>query len=98
MSDQINSLGNLPDDLINENGGGFGFVLIWRHESKDSSARKCTVGEFLSRPENQIGTWLIDGGCGPPLGPIEVDWDDARKCWVNRGFGRRGDGPTNFFI
>ena len=66
-------LRNLPKALINENGGAFGFVCIWR-SPKDGSdeSRKCTVGEFLSKQENQSGSWFIDGGWGGPPGPIRV--------------------------
>lgn len=77
----------LPDTLIGEKGGGFGFVCIWRMPRDGSdTARRCTVGDFLSRNENIGGIWYIDGGWGGPPGPIRVDWDDSEKVWRNRGF------------
>jgi hypothetical protein len=84
--DMNDALKNLSDNLIEEAGGDFGFVLIWRSGDKGDCARKCTVGEFLSQPENQSGTWLIDGGWGGPPGPIHVRWNDAHQCWDNGGF------------
>ena len=77
----------LPPTLARENGGGFGFVCIWRMPRDGSdSARRCTVAEFLSLPENAGGSWYIDGGWGGPPGPIRVDWDEAAQAWRNRGF------------
>jgi hypothetical protein len=77
------TLGQLPESLIAEDGGGFGFVCIWRLGVSGDSARECAVGEFLSRPENQSGAWLIDGGWGSPPGPIQVRWNGVE--WENRG-------------
>lgn len=77
----------LPPDLVREKGGKYGFVCIWRMPRDGSDeARRCTVGDFLNRPENASGSWYIDGGWGGPPGPIRVDWDDSKKAWVNRGF------------
>jgi hypothetical protein len=77
----------LPETLIKENGGSYGFVCIWRmpRDGKES-AMKCSVGEFLSCTENQNGSWYIDGGWGGPPGAIRVDWDQELSAWVNRGF------------
>ena len=86
LSAGLGVLRNLPDTLINENGGGFGFVCIWRKDDHGNSSRTCSVGEWLSRAENQSGTWLIDGGWGGPPGPIRVDWDEGAAVWRNRGF------------
>ena len=74
-----------------ENGAGFGFVCIWRRKGDPlddgtDHARKCTVEEWLSKPENFGGEWYIDGGWGGPPGPIKVRWDAAAKQWVNCGF------------
>jgi hypothetical protein len=80
------SLRNLTEMLIKEDGGGFGFVCIWRPDDKGDSARKCTVGEWLSMPENQSGEWRIDGGWGYPPGSIHVRWNEADKCWDNGGY------------
>ena len=80
-------LKNLPQDLIDESGGSFGFVCIWRKDDKGSHARDgIAVGEWLSRPENQSGTWLIDGGWGGPPGPIHVRWNDQEHAWENGGY------------
>ncbi len=88
MSDVLKKL---HPTLIAENGGGFGFVCIWRMPRDGSdSARKCTVGDWLSRPENQSGTWLIDGGWGGPPGPIHVRWNEADQAWDNGGYCGRG--------
>lgn len=77
--------------LANMDGGAFGFVCIWREigDPLDDGAdhcRKCTVGEFLGRPENQKGIWLIDDGNGGPPGPIYVRWDERSQEWENGGF------------
>lgn len=82
----------LPPTLVRENGGGFGFVCIWRRGDNGESARRCTVGEFLSLPETRGGSWYIDGGWGGPPGPIRVDWDESVAAWRNRGFPPWDDG------
>lgn len=85
----------IGEALAKEDGGFFGFVSIWRQkddplDDNSDSARKCTVGEFLSQPKNQAGTWLIDGGWGGPPGPVHVRWNEETKEWENGGFcGRR---------
>lgn len=84
MSDPLR---RLPTNLVNERGMSPG-VHIARPGSKpsDENYRKCSVGEFLSRPENQSGEWLIDGGWGGPPGAIKVSWDDDSQDWENLGF------------
>ncbi len=77
------TLGRLPERLIAEDGLGFGFVAIWR-PGETAGYRECCVGEFLARPENQSGTWLIDGGWGGPPGPIHVRWDG--RAWECGGY------------
>jgi len=77
--------------LADEKGGGFGFVCIWRKrgDSLDDGsehARKTTVGEFLSKPENQKGLWFIDGGWGGPPGPIHVRWNNDINEWECGGY------------
>lgn len=80
------SLKNLPSSLINETGMSVG-VCIWRDgDHGDHTYRKCSVGEFLSRPENQSGDWYIDGGWGGPPGPIRVQWILPEGPWINLGF------------
>jgi hypothetical protein len=79
-------LRKLSHTLIKENGSGFGSVCIFRNGDTGDSERRCTVGEFLSKPENQSGTWLIDGGWGGPPGPIHVRWNEAEMCWENGGY------------
>ncbi len=86
------SLRNLPRDLTDERGGSYGFVCIWRGASDEDSGRTCSVGEFLAKPENQSGTWMIDGGWGGPPGPIHVRWDDTAKAWENGGYCGRNFG------
>jgi hypothetical protein len=76
---------NLPEQLINEDGGEFGFVFIWR-EGDSGGERTGTVGEWLSHPDNQSGTWMIDGGWGGPPGPIHVRWDELNSEWINGGY------------
>jgi len=83
MSD---TLRKLSPTLIAERGGGFGFVCIWREGWVGDSARKCSVGEWLSQVENQSGVWLIDGGWGGPPGPIHVRWNVKDRAWDNGGF------------
>ena len=76
----------IGERLARENGGGYGFVCIWRKDRSIDISFKGTVGEWLSMPENQSGTWLIDGGWGGPPGAIHVRWDDDKKEWENGGF------------
>ena len=85
----------IGQNLAAEDGGGSGFVCIWRKSGDPlddgaDHARRCSVGEFLSLPENQRGTWLVDGGWGGPPGPIHIRWDESTQEWENGGFcGRR---------
>jgi len=80
-------LRELPATLVSESGSGFGFVCIWRYPRDGTdSAKTCTVGEWLSKPENQSGTWMIDGGWGGPPGPIHVRWSEEKQCWENGGY------------
>lgn len=72
------------ETLLNENGGGFGFVCIWRLGEAGGRRDSVTVRQFLSDPANQSGTWLIDGGWGGPPGPIHVRWTVDH--WENGGF------------
>ena len=79
----------LSETLRKEDGGGFGSVVICRAKGDPlgddfDSARKCTVEEWLLKPENQSGEWFIDGGWGGPPGPIKVKWDGEK--WINKGF------------
>lgn len=85
----------IGEALAKEDGGGYGFVCIWRKKEDDPNkehdrAFKGTVGEFLMKPENQKGTWLIDGGWGGPPGAIHVRWNDRKKEWENGGYCGRG--------
>ena len=94
MSEVRSIAQQIGDSLANESGNGFGFVCIWRKrgdplEDGDDYARQCSVGEFLSRPENQRGTWLIDGGWGGPPGAIHVRWNESEQEWENGGYGGR---------
>ncbi len=78
------TLTKLPKILVREAGiPGIG-VCIWRHDHSVDIAFKGTVGEFLSKEENQSGEWLIDGGWGSPPGPIKVRWEIDH--WANFGF------------
>lgn len=80
----MSALNKLPQTLIDERGmPGIG-VSITRRGQKSGGMQRCSVGEFLSLPENQSGGWLIDGGWGGPPGPIYVHWDNG--VWVNWGF------------
>jgi len=82
-----NSCKNLNEILRKENGlieqGGIG-VVIWRPDRSQEELEKVSVENFLSKPENCSGEWLIDGGWGGPPGPIKVKWDG--EYWVNFGF------------
>ncbi len=78
----------LSKSLLNERGmPGIG-VAIWRKDRSQDYLVKTSVGEFLAKPENQSGTWLIDGGWGGPPGPIYVRWNGSD--WENGGFGGHG--------
>ena len=75
----------LPEELRSENGGPFGFVAIGRPgQDHDCCCHGVTVEQFLNKPENFGGTWLIDGGWGEPPGPIRVDW--LNWSWQYRGY------------
>lgn len=95
----MSALKKLPETLINEKGMPNIGVSIWRAGDNGDTCRKCTVGEWLLIPENQSGTWRIDGGWGGPPGPIHVRWNESEQCWENGGFcgrnfkDREGDGP-----
>lgn len=80
MTKNNNCLKNLSQTLIDLDGGECGFINIWRL-GKSSSKRHCTVGEWLSKPENQSGTWLIDPKWSTAIGPISVVWNDVNKNW-----------------
>jgi hypothetical protein len=84
----MDSCRNLSDTLRNERGMPPIGVAIWRQGDRgdDVNYVTTTVEEFLSKPENQAGTWLIDGGWGGPPGPIHVDWDETAQAWINQGF------------
>jgi hypothetical protein len=74
----------VPERLRDERGmPGIG-VSIWRRDRSVEVLHTGTVEEFLLRPENQSGRWLIDGGWGGPPGPLVVDWIDGE--WVSRGW------------
>ena len=75
---------DLPANLRTERGMPGVGVAIWRKGQHDNVMQTCTVGEFLSRPENCSGEWLIDGGWGGPPGPLLVKWGDGR--WIFRGW------------
>lgn len=91
MEQDQSILRRLSSTLIAEKGGDFGFVCIWRAGDTGDAARYgVTVGEWLLNPQNQIGTWLIDGGWGGPPGPIHVRWNEIEKIWENGGFCGRG--------
>lgn len=91
----------IGERLANERGGAFGFVCIWRKKGDPlddggENNRNCSVGEFLSRPENQSGLWLIDGGWGYPPGPVHVKWNEITMEWENGGFlGRKFMGASS---
>ncbi|MDE2101666.1 MAG: hypothetical protein KGL39_30750, partial [Patescibacteria group bacterium] len=78
----------LGETLSNERGMPGVGVCIWRPDGTEDHCVQTNVGEFLSRPENQSGTWLIDGGWGGPPGPIHVRWNGTD--WDNGGFCGRG--------
>ena len=79
----------LGETLFNETGMPPIGVAIKR-DGGDSNFVQESVGLFLSKEENQSGTWRIDGGWGGPPGPIVVKWDPDAKVWINGGFcGRR---------
>lgn len=77
-------LREISETLLQENGGSFGFVCIWRKGDSGETARRMTVGEFLADPQNQSGDWYIDGGWGGPPGPIVVRWNGSH--WINGGY------------
>lgn len=81
----MNILKNLPESLLKENGCGL-FVCIWRTDGSVDVSFKGSVQEWLIKPENQSGTWLIDGGWGGPPGPIHVKWDEKTAAWLYGGY------------
>jgi len=76
----------IGENLFKEDGGEFGFVLLWREGSDETIKWMGTVGEFLDIKENQNGTWLIDGGWGGPPGPIHVRYNETTSEWEHGGF------------
>lgn len=80
----------IGETLAKERGGEYGFLCIWRKKGDPlddgSCVRNCSVEDWLGRPENQVGTWLIDGGWGGPPGPIYVRWNEDSEEWENGGF------------
>ena len=78
----------LVQGLRSEDGGSFGCVAIFRPGQKGKGIyhHGITVDEFLSRPSNFGGTWLIDGGWGGPPGPVRVDWVDEESRWTCKGY------------
>lgn len=90
MNNNVLILSKLPLILIQEIGMKDYGVSITRAGIKGGSLWRGTVGEFLSIPNNQSGSWFIDGGWGGPPGPIRVDWDG--KQWINKGFPPHEDG------
>jgi hypothetical protein len=74
----------LGETLSNERGLPDIALMIWRADKSAEHRITTSVGEFLSRPENQSGTWLIDAGWGGPPGPIHVRWNGTD--WDNGGF------------
>lgn len=82
MSD---ALREISFTLREERGMGPG-VAIWPSgEACGDHYHDCSVGEFLSDPINQHGTWCIDGGWGGPPGPIVVRWHKDGY-WENGGY------------
>lgn len=80
---------DIPKTLLNERGvPGVGVSYKWlrQREGVEVGYFRETVGERLSKPESQSGTWYIDGGWGGPPGPVRLDWDESGKKWANRGF------------
>lgn len=65
---------------------GSGVVCIWRKDRSVDEAFNGTVEEWLLKPENQGGTWLIDGGWGGPPGPVHVRWNEVTREWENGGY------------
>jgi hypothetical protein len=78
----------LSQGLRDENGGFYGFVMIWRRGQsiREGYRRGVTVEQFLSHPDNLSGSWLIDGGWGGPPGPLRVDWLDEEFRWECKGY------------
>lgn len=70
----------LGKDFVNNDGGNFGCICAWRKETPKDYIRHCTVGEWLSKKENQNGTWLIDTG-GIMLRPSIVKWNKRLMIW-----------------
>lgn len=85
-------LRDIPPTLAQEAGYPVGgdprpFCSIRRADDREERGTYqpgMTVGEFLSDPANQSGTWLIDGGWGGPPGPIHVRWNG--EYWENGGY------------
>jgi hypothetical protein len=92
VSETSDVCARLPESLRRESGSPSIGVALWRPDRPLGEPAKWHVGtveEFLSRPENQSGIWLIDGGWGGPPGPLTVAW--TGKDWENCGWWA-GDG------
>lgn len=88
MSHINDPLRNLSETLLNVGGEKDSWgVVIKRKGERDAPIYHGPVRDWLSRPDNHSGTWLIDGGWGGPPGHIHVTWNDETKAWDNEGFG-----------
>lgn len=80
-------LERLDERLINEKGmPSVGFFMGREDHSQEFMIKDSTVGEFLSRTENQNGDWFLDGGWGGPPGPIMLHWDELFQQWISFGY------------
>ena len=87
MADVLQQISKSLRDERGEWAPGEYVLAIWRKGARPQSItdKGKSVGEFLSEPANQSGTWLIDYGQGGPPGPIHVRWNGS--FWENGGYG-----------
>lgn len=87
MTHMDNPLRLLHPQVVDDRGLGGRFAVA-RPESYGSpesyrwfEGGSETVGDFLGRPENQSGRWVVLDGAEPHL----FEWDLPRKAWVDCG-------------
>lgn len=75
---------NLKKIMTDSEGVGSAGIACKRLGAKEDY-HVCNIGDFLRRPENQSGMWLIDAGNGTPPGAFTLVWGKD-EYWKFIGF------------
>ena len=84
----VDPLRFLSKAQIEDRGLG-GHLFVWRRGNTNGKAVGVSLGEWLSRPANFGGEWLIEAGQGAPPGAFCVIWDDDLLGWLWGGIARK---------